>query len=80
LVPAFLVPESGALPIFFSGQCTDSLLTKNGRFVGWRSSRNHQQLGQVICGQILTLQDKSTMNLFAIDSLRELREDKVGPN
>jgi hypothetical protein len=56
------------------------LLTKNGRSVSRRSSRGHQQLGQLICGQIPAPEDKSTMNLFAIDSLQELREDKLGPN
>jgi hypothetical protein len=45
-----------------------------------RLSRDRQQLGQAICGQILALQDKSTMNLFAIDSLKGLREDKLGAN
>jgi hypothetical protein len=35
-------------------------------------------LGRVVCCRILTIQDKSTMNLFAIDSLEELREDKLG--
>jgi hypothetical protein len=43
-------------------------------------AEKQQQLGQMICGQILTPQDKSTMNLFAIDSLEELREDKLGSN
>jgi len=28
----------------------------------------------------LRFEDKSTMNLFAIDSLEELREDKLGLN
>jgi len=37
-----------------------------------------QLLGRVIRGQILRLQDKSTMNLFAIDSPRILREGMLG--
>jgi hypothetical protein len=33
-----------------------------------------------VCCRIPALEDKSTMNLFAIDSPRELREDKLGLN
>jgi hypothetical protein len=57
----------------------NSLLTENGRSES-AIRRNHQQLGQLVSGQILTHQDKSTMNLFAIDSRRELREDMLGPS
>jgi hypothetical protein len=53
---------------------------ENGQYDNWHSSRDHQQLGQVVCCRIPARQDKSTMNLFAIDSPRELREDKLGLN
>jgi hypothetical protein len=33
----------------------------------------------MICAQILTFEDKSTMNSFAINSLNKVREDKLGP-
>jgi hypothetical protein len=35
--------------------------------------------GRVGCGWILGREDKRTMNLFAIDSLNEVREDTLGP-
>jgi hypothetical protein len=59
-------------PILLSGQCTDFLLTKNGHMAIGIRAEITQQLGQVICGQILAFQDKSTMNLFAIDSRGEV--------
>jgi hypothetical protein len=34
--------------------------------------------GRVGCGWILGREDKRTMNLFAIDSLNEVREDTLG--
>ena len=48
-------------------------------FEDWRSSTSEQELGRMICGQILTFEDKSTMNCFAIDSLNELARRQAGP-
>jgi hypothetical protein len=43
-------------------------------------SRKHEQLGPCCVLPDSYAQDKSTMNLFAIDSPHELREDKLGSN
>jgi hypothetical protein len=71
LVRAFpVIRASEACDLLVLGQCTNSWLTENGRSES-AIRRNHQQLGQFISGRILTRRDKSTMNLFAIDSLRK---------
>ena len=74
----------------FSGQCTDSWLTENGRSGGrrWGSVRVEIMgwLGGGVRpdsnapGGFQRSADKSAMNGFAVDSPCKLREDTPGPS